>query len=419
VLSAERAPSPRFERIALSCGATLLFKRRPALPVASLSAVLHAGTSYENAHTNGLSCLTQRSMVKGTARRTSEQIAHESEFYGASIAPLYGHDSCGFSFSTTTRFFDRAFDVFADVIQNPAFPEPEVERERSLILAEIAQVEDEPFEKAGLEFQKALFASDPYGLPASGTAESMGSLSLAELRPWYERFHRVGNLLFTAAGDLDGDAIAAQIDSAFAGFRPGGAVLREATAGAPAAAREIVIERDVNQAVIVLGLRGPAIVSPDRYALFVMCSIMSGMGNRLFVEMRDKRSLCYYTGLFYRPMRRAGVIGAYVGTSPDKERVARETLVGELAKLIDEGVTDEEMERAKGAMIGHFAIGRQTNGAEAGLAARYELLGLGHEEIERYEERVLAVTRDEVRAAAQRWLAIDRLTIAVVRPRTG
>ena len=417
VLVPARTPSPRFERIALSCGATLLFKRRPALPVASLSALLHAGTSYENERTNGLSCLTQRSMVKGTARRTSEEIAHESEFYGASIAPMYGHDSCGFSFSTATKFFDRAFDVFADVIQNPAFPEPEVERERSLILAEIAQVEDEPFEKAGLEFQKALFASDPYGLPASGTAESTGALSLADLRPWYERFHRVGNLLFTAAGDLDRDALAAQIDSAFAGFRPGAAVLRETTAGAPTAAREVVIERDVNQAVIVLGLRGPAIVSPDRYALLVMSSIMSGMGNRLFVEMRDKRSLCYYTGLFYRPMRRAGVIGAYVGTSPDKERAARETLIGELTKLIEGGVTEEELERAKNAMIGHFAIGRQTNAAEAGLAARYELLGLGHEEIERYEERVLAVTRDEVRSAAERWLAIDRLTITVVRPR--
>ena len=100
-------------------------------------------------------------------------------------------------------------------------------------------------------------------------------------------------------------------------------------------------------------------------------------------------------------------------------RGVQETGARELAKLVEGGVTEAELERAKNAMIGHFAIGRQTNAAEAGLAARYELLGLGHEEIERYEERVLAVTRDEVRPAAERWLAIDRLTIAVVRPRAA
>jgi zinc protease len=383
-----------------------------------VSVALHCGTAFEDAARNGVTGLVQRSMVKGTKTRESDRIAHESEFFGASIAPLYGHDVSGFSFSTVERFFRPALDVFADIVQNPTFPEAEIERERSLVLAEIAQVEDEPFEKAGLELQKAIFGDDPYGLPVSGEAPSVTAITRADLITWYERFYAAENLLFSVVGDVERDAAVAALEAAFLGLRRRAASPPPRASGAPVAVppREVIIEKDVQQEVILLGVQGPPMISEERYALALLTNVMSGMGNRLFVELRDKKSLCYYTGMFYRPMRRAGVIGAYIGTSPEKEAAAREGLLGELARLVDKGVTAAELGRAQNAMLGHFAIGRQTNAAEAGLAVRNELLGLGFDEVDRFEERVLSVTRDEVQRVAERWIGLDRFTVTIVRP---
>ncbi len=427
------ASAKTFHRIPLGGGATLLAKRRSALPSVAVAAFVRGGTAYETEESNGVNAFTHRAMIKGTTSRTSGEIARESELFGATIVPAYGADFSGISFQTLARFLDPAFEVFADLLAHPAFPAAVVESERSLLLADIVQEEDEPFQKTSREFQRALFGADPYGLPGIGTAGSVRNLRREQLIAWHERFYRAENLLFVVVGDFDEASVVARARAlleALSDAHPRGASRGRIADSAPApppavtfeslaSPREVVLERDVNQDVLLIGFPGPAARHEDAYPLQVLSAVMSGMGNRLFVALRDREGLCYYTGMYYRPLARAGVIGAYIGTSPEKEDRARAALDREFARLLDDGVGADEVVRAQNALIGHAAIGRQTNGAEASLAARYELLGLGFEEADRYEERVLAVTPDQILGAARRWLRPDRRVLAVTRPKRG
>jgi zinc protease len=181
-------------------------------------------------------------------------------------------------------------------------------------------------------------------------------------------------------------------------------------------AREIVIEKPIQQAVVILGALGPPAGSADHVACSLLASAVSGMGNRLFVELRDRKSLCYYTGVSYRASREAGMIAAYIGTSPDKVAIARAALRGELARVLDGGVTEEELRRARNAALGQWAIARQSCASESARAIRYESLGLGIEEIDRFEERITAVSREDVQRVARDWVALDATVEVTVRP---
>lgn len=424
-MSGRAAADGTFERRALACGATLLVKRRPGHPSVAFGVSARAGSALETEAMSGTNALTHRAMTKGTATRTSARIAHEAELHGASAAPAIGVDVSGFSIRTVSRSFDPALEVLADIVRAPSFPADEVERERRLLLAEIAQEEDEPFPLASRALRRALFGADSYALPVEGTAEGVRARRCDELAAWHRRFYRADGLLAVCAGDVDADRVAARVDAALAGA-PRGAEPAvppppPRALGAPRLDRaeraEIVIEKPVHQDVILVGFLGPSAASPDDYALHLLAGVMSGMGNRLFVALRDREGLCYYTGMFYQAYARAGMLGLYIGTSPDKEERARAGLAREIRRLLDGGVATDELERARRAMIGHSAIGRQTNAAEAGLAARWELLGVGFEEMDRFEERLLAVSADDVARAARRWIDPDRAAAVIVRPK--
>jgi zinc protease len=153
--------------------------------------------------------------------------------------------------------------------------------------------------------------------------------------------------------------------------------------------------------------------------LDVWNGVMSGMGNRLFTRLRDEQHLCYFTGSFVAPLTAAGAIGAYVGTGPEQVNQATASLIEELERSTRDLPGDEELERAKNNLSGSYLIDMQTRMAWASTYAQDELHGLGYEEALRYLERIRAVTADEVREGARRYIRTDRLAVAVLRPAGG
>jgi len=174
--------------------------------------------------------------------------------------------------------------------------------------------------------------------------------------------------------------------------------------------------RDKKQAVLVIGYAGTTLHAADRYALELLQESCSDLGSRLFLRIRDELGLAYHVGAQHFPGLMPGYFAFYVGTAPDQAGLVETELLNEAELLRTEGVTPEELKRAKAKVIGHKKIARQDLGTFAMTTALDELYGLGYAHFEAEDAQIEAVTLEEVRAAAQKYLRPDALVIATVKP---
>jgi zinc protease len=180
--------------------------------------------------------------------------------------------------------------------------------------------------------------------------------------------------------------------------------------------RKTEIYKEKEQAHFVLGFPGGTILSKDRYALDVLDAALSGMGGRLFYELRDKQSLAYALAFISSVNLDPGYLCVYMGTHPDKIETAIAGVLRELKKVRDEGLTEDEVERAKRYLIGNFEIGLQTNSAHARQMSVDELMGLGYDHLKRYPEEIQKVTREDVHRMAKTYFNLDAYALAIIRP---
>jgi zinc protease len=176
------------------------------------------------------------------------------------------------------------------------------------------------------------------------------------------------------------------------------------------------IYKEKEQAHFVLGFLGISLKDRDRYALEVLDAALSGQGGRLFYELRDKESLAYALGFIANPNLDPGYIGVYMGTHPDKLERSIESVLRELRKVKEEGLTEEEVERAKRYLIGNFEIGLQTNGAQANQMSLDELYGLGFDQYQQYPEEIQKITKEDVHQVAKKYFSLEAYALAIIRP---
>ena len=166
---------------------------------------------------------------------------------------------------------------------------------------------------------------------------------------------------------------------------------------------------------MVVGFHAPGFGSEDRYAFEVLNSVLSGQGGRLFIELRDKKSLAYSVTSFYVPGMEGGYFGVYIGTAPEKEKEAF-SAIGEQLELALGNVGEEELARAKNYIVGSFEVGLQKNSAQASMAAFDELYGIGYREYREYPGKILAVTAEDVKRVAKKYINPEVFAAAVVKP---
>jgi predicted Zn-dependent peptidase len=264
-------------------------------------------------------------------------------------------------------------------------------------------------------FRRRLFGSHPYGWNPLGTKESVERITREDLVRWHRAFFVTQNLSFAAVGDIDEEAFARKLEACLAGV-PAGPRPETPSFEVPRLTEPAVdrVERDKEQAVVILGLTAPSLHAPERFAHAVLNSVLSGMDGRLFSELRERQHLCYYTGSAYTPLDDAGMFAAYIGTSPSLVEAATDGLRHELERIKREPPTDEEMTRAINGITGSHLIGLQRSGSQASAFARYTALGLGHEAVLAYADRIRAIRVGDVVAAAERTLDLSRAATAIL-----
>ncbi|HEX7878406.1 MAG TPA: pitrilysin family protein, partial [Candidatus Eisenbacteria bacterium] len=397
-------------------GLTVLTESIPGLPIVAMTMQCRCGSGEETKGNNGITHLMQQLRLKGAGGRDARMLASEIESMGGHIRPFAGRDTSGVSMSVLRSRLDDLLPLFADVARRPDFGPDEIERERAKMLADLAAMRDSSLSFTMQAFNEALFAGHPYGLAPLGNVDSVPTLNRGDLLEWHVTHLAPERMVVAVVGDIADDEALERVERWFGDLPPGRPLGVVPEVDPTPVSRKVVLTKDVAQSVIVLGCPGPAHDSPERYALDVLMSVLSGMGNRLFYELRDRQHLCYFTGSFASLLRAGGVVGAYIGTRPENETQAIDGLLSELERIRHEPPTDEEMMRAKNTIAGGYVIDLQRRAARASLLAQDEVSGLGYEEALGYLDRIRTVTAGEVRDVAARWFQLQSTTLTILKP---
>ncbi len=404
------------QKFELSNGLRLLVREDHRLPLISINASFKAGLLAETAATNGLTRLLSKVLLKGTKTRTAGQIADEIEDLGGVIGSDAGNNSLSVSARVMQPDFRAGLEILADVLMNATMPEKAVSREKEAQLAAIKAEEEEMTVVARNLLRAELFGAHPYGLRAAGTPESVAALTPDALRAFRDRHLVARNGVLAIFGDVQAAEVLALAEELLGALPAGEPALT--TIPIPpelAASREAEAIKDKEQAVLMVGFPGTDLLSPDNAALEIIDEACSDLGSRLFLRIREEMGLAYFVGSSQMSGLARGMFGFYLGTAPEKVDEVKAALREEIAKLAADGLTVEELARAKEKSIGQQEIRNQSNQAFAFQAALNELYGLGHNYHLQQRREIEALTVEQVRAVARKYFTQPAITV-VVRP---
>ena len=397
-------------------GGTLLIKQERAVPLVAFRAAWQGGLRLEDASNAGISVLLARLVSKGTRSRGPERLVRELEAMGGSIGGNAGRNSFGLRSEFLSRHLAEGFEVFAEALSAPAFAPEEVRRERTQQIDELRSRDDNPAGVAFLLFSETLYRKHPYRFDNLGTESSVAALEPSLLDRYRAEKYPAGSVTLSVVGDVDPEEVRRLVRSRLDGTavsRPLIAPPQEDPLEAPRFATRAL---EKAQAHLVVGFPGARLVDEVRWPLEVLSAVLAGQGGRLFVELRDKRSLAYSVTSFSMEGVDPGYFAVYIGCGPEKVKEALEGIRNELRRVREDPISTAELERARMHLIGTHAISLQRNSARAAVYAFDECYGLGADASSHYAERIGAVRADDVLAAAQRVLAPKREVVALVAP---
>jgi zinc protease len=395
---AESHAENAIQKFVLDNGLCLLVKEDHRLPFVEFRSVFKGGVLAETAANNGLTVLFARMLLQGTQSRSAEQVASEIESVGGHIDTYGGNNSFGVNTEVLSSDFATGLDLLCDVMLHPAFPADGLERERQIQLSTIRSQRDELLLSASKLMRRRLFGDAGYGLPGIGAESSVSALRAADLKRFHSAHAVPNNCVLAIYGDVKAGEVRAAVQRKLGSWKAGAPALAGlAPTRAPTKAQRAVETRDKKQAVMVVGFPGTTLHSPD-------------------LRIREKLGLAYYVGAQNFLGLVPGYFSFYVGTAPEKVELVEAEFLKEAESLRNEGLTEEELKRSKAKIIGQKKIARQDLGSYAATTALDELYGLGFENTDREDADYEAVTREQTRDAARKYLRPDSLVVAIVRP---
>jgi predicted Zn-dependent peptidase len=341
----------------LDSGARVVTEAMPSVRSIALGFWIRAGSRDEDHAHAGLSHFLEHLLFKGTDRFSSREIDEAFDAMGAEVNAGTGKETT----SVYSRFLDnhleRAFDVLQDMVLRPAYTD--IDSERQVVIEEIAMYEDEPQDKVHDVLAGAIFGDHPLGRPIIGRAEVVSSVPVPEIASWHDGRYVGGNMVLAAAGNLEHERIVELAERAFGDAGASAA----ATMEPPTRNGQVLRfhEKETEQYHLCLGGAGIPRGDDRRFALRVLDTILGGStSSRLFQEVREKRGLAYSVYSYASHYADTGQVALYVGTRPDNVKEALEVIGSELRRLVEEGVTEEELERARDNVKGRTVLSMES-----------------------------------------------------------
>lgn len=391
----------------------------PGVRSAALGVWVAAGSRDEPPSQMGSAHFLEHLLFKGTTSRDAMTISAEIESVGGDLNAFTTKEHTCFHARVLDEHIPLALDVVCDVVLNATLLGHDIEAERGVIFEEIAMYDDEPGELVHDEFSLAMFGDSPLGRPILGTVDTITALPQSAIRRFYKKAYTPDNMVIAVAGNIEHAAVVRQVRELFADrldpaveAAPARAAKRRRWKGSPVR----VISRPTEQAHLMLGTPGFVRGDDRRYAAAVLSTALGGgMSSRLFQEVREKRGLAYSVFTYAQAFADAGVFGLYAGCLPSKADTVLDVCLSELEAVSREGLSGEELQRAKGQVKGSMVLGQEDPGSRMSRIAKSELHDEPIESLDNVLERVEAVDADAVHEVA-RELLTGTFTLAAIGP---
>jgi predicted Zn-dependent peptidase len=403
-------------RSSLASGLRVVSEPMPHLGSVTIGAWVGSGSRDESDAIAGASHFLEHLLFKGSDTRSAHDIADAIESVGGEMNAFTAHEQTVFYVRVPDVHLELAIDVLADVVWHPAFRLDELESERQVILEELAMRDDTPDDLVHDVFARAMFPDHPLGREVVGLETTIEAMNRDEIAAYHAAHYHPSNIVLAAAGNLDHDHVVKRLEASL-GTANGSRPPRDSS---PLAAPEplSVVERDTEQAHLVLGMRAPAQDDPDRYALAVLNQAFgAGMSSRLFQAVREDRGLAYSVYSYRAAFSDAGYLAIYAGTSVERAEETMAVIRAELASLVEQGtLTAHEIAAAKGHLKGSMALSLETSSSRMRRLGRGELVEGEIPSLAELARRVDAVDSDDIGRAIDRVLRTDELVLTVVGP---
>jgi predicted Zn-dependent peptidase len=407
-------PERNLRRTVLPNGLIVLTERMEHLRSVAMGVWIKSGSRCEPAETNGISHFVEHMLFKGTRSRTAQHIAREMDSIGGNLDAFTGKETICFNVKSLADHVPIALDVLTDLVLNPIFAEADIERERGVILEEIKIDEDNPDVLVHELFTQSFWKGHPLGWPILGTKATVSGLDRDKLLAYHgDRFHG-GNIVFSAAGNLNHDQFVAEVTEKFAGLA-GGETLHELSA--PEASARIVMrnKKSLEQVQICLGVPAPPITDDNRYATLILNTVLGGgMSSRLFQTIREERGMTYSIYSDLSPYRDTGTLLVYAGTSAGKALEVVDLILLEFRKLKEKALTHEELTRAKDQLKGNILMGLESSNSRMANLARQEMYFHNFFSVDEVIACIDAVDAAQVQSMAQRLFDPDRIAVTLL-----
>jgi predicted Zn-dependent peptidase len=396
-LSEKNAP---VDKTVLANGLTIITEKMAHLRSVSVGIWVRSGSRHEAKDRNGISHFVEHALFKGTERRSYLDIAIEGDAIGGHLDAFTSRELACYNFKALDEHLPRAFDLLADLVTAPLFDDNELNRERKVVLEEINMVEDTPDDLVHEVFTAHFWPNHPLGRSILGTPETLATFDHKRMMEHFRQVYVPRNLVVAGAGNMEHSAFVDMVTQYMGELRDTSPNL-EVTAPQVAKPR-IIINKELEQAHLILGTPCPSILDEQRYPVNVLAVILGGgMSSRLFQSIREERGLAYSVFAGVNNYTDAGCLSMYAATSPEQMRDVIELSIAEFKKCKTELVPEEELQRAKDQLKVSIMLGLESSSARMSNIARQEILFGNYETPDEVLRRIDAVTAEAVQQVAQ------------------
>lgn len=399
---------------ALENGLRIASERLPDSLTSAFAIAVDVGARHEGPGEGGLSHLLEHMAFKGTASKNARAIAEDFDRMGGNVNAYTSHEHTVYYAKVLREYADEALALLCDIVANSVFDAHELERERDVVLQEIAMHQDSPDDLVFDLFQEMAFAGQPLSLSILGNPEDVTRYSRENLLQYVAQHYQPNRLVIAGAGDVNHATMTEIISTYFAAQK--NTQQKTPLPQARYVGGEKTLEKELEQVQLVLGFPGVAVTDADYYAAQIFATILGGgMSSRLFQEIREKRGLAYTVSAFASGYQDTGILGIYAGTTPQH--------LGELTGALREvlasmqgSVSDAELLRAKNQMKANVVMTRESTGSIVEWMARHIHVYGRYRTAEEILQQIEAVSAADMMRIAGLCLRAATPTVAALGP---
>jgi zinc protease len=386
-------------------------------PAVNLRLIIGAGSAYDPTGRNGVAAFTGALLDQGTTSRSATGIADGIDSIGGFLDVGAGTDLSFVNVLVMTDSFEFGMELVAESARRPSFAPAELERQRQQVLSQFQVSYDDPAYVAGAVLSRLIYGFHPYGMPASGTPESVRQITRDDLLAFHAAHYAPNNAWMAIVGDVDAESAFAAAERVFGDWTPRTAAAAPPDGQIPEPTRRVVVidKPGSLQTAIRVGHAALSRTSPDHMPFDVAIKILGGEGgNRLGSVLRTERALTYSASAEISSGRYGGDFVGKTDTRTEATVEALRLMVGEVGRLRRERVSRRELENAQAYLAGNFPLTIETPNAIAAQVLESLVYGLDLEDLPTYPNRINAVSVEDIRRAARTYLQPDRLAIVLV-----